>query len=415
MEAWNDEQRVRPIPIDDDESSSSEPVRRASEDGNGPKRPWLPLVLAGIAVVIVVGSVGAFGAIQDDGPPSRDIAALTSATTAPDSSPTTTLGDSLGETIPGVQDRLTLIVIGDDGPAALLWDPSFILPKEIPLDTDPLDDAVYSASFDSGGRFIALAADIPGSIGSALYIGIPTDVGAVDLADVDSHVWHATEVGRLAWIGRASDGTKHLRTAKANPLGKSLTQAIDHGPIGDGEHLVRWDSRGFILADGTERVVLRDNESGLIATIDGTAVATSATTIVTAPAGSDPLRLTSATLRSRTGDIVETLDVEALGPSETEVDERIRTFSMSRNSDLLARIDVDPTRTRIEVRGPSLSALRILQHHDDVPPIGFTSNDRYFVFASDGNNDLVFVDWNIGSIHDLAIPDEYKVIAFDLG
>jgi hypothetical protein len=144
-------------------------------------------------------------------------------------------------------------------------------------------------------------------------------------------------------------------------------------------------------------------------------IAASATSMVTAPAGMNPDRLTLASMRTRTGEITETIFSEGFSDIGEEIDERIRTFSMSRNSDLVARIDMTSTRTRLEVQGPSLSAIRILQHNDDVPPIGFTSNDRFFVFASDGGNDLVFVDWNLGSIHELSIPDQYNVIAFDIG
>lgn len=415
MEAWNDEQRVRPISIDDDESLSPVESRRASRDGDGPKRPWLPLVLSTVAVIIVVGSVATYGAVQDDDP-ERDIAAIINAPPSTlEGATTTTLGDSLGETIPGISDRLTLIVIGDNGPAALLWDPSFILPKEISLDTDPMDDAVYSASFDSGGRFIALAVDIPGSLGSIVHVGIPTDVGAPDLTDVHSYVWHATEVGHFAWVAPAPDGSNHLFTGEANPIGKSLTSIADLGPIDDDETLVRWDATGFILDAAGRTTVLRANDATIVTTFDAIVVAASASTMVTAPAGMDPNRLTLATMRTRGGEITQTIFSEGFSESEVELDERIRTFSMSRNSDLVARIDMDPSRTRLEVQGPSLSAIRILQHHDDVPPIGFTSNDRYFVFAADGGNDLVFIDWNVGSIHDLPIPDQYKVIAFDIG
>lgn len=416
MEAWNDESRVRPIPIDDDPTLSQELPQRAPNDGDGPKRPWLPLVLAAVAVLIVVGSVATFGAVQDDDPPPLDVAALLDAPPeTADGDTTTTLGNSLSETIPGIEDRLTLIVVGHNGPAALLWDPSFILPKENPFDAEPIEDAVYSASFDSSGRFLALGVETPGSVGATVSVGVPTDVGNADLTNVDSYLWHASEVGRFAWVAPSADGTPHLYTAKANPLGHTLAEGTDLGPIDDDEVLIRWDSRGFILDASGETTVLRGSEGAVVSTIDAAVVAASATTMITTPPGSDRTRLTEATLLTRSGEIISNILAQGFSESQTEVDERIRTFAMSRSSDLVARIDMDPTQTRLEVSGPSLSALRILRHNDDVPPIGFTSTDRYFVFASDGGNDLVFVDWNIGSIHELSIPDQYKVIAFDIG
>lgn len=416
MEAWHDDARVRPIPIDDDPTLSKELPPRAPGDGDGPKRPWLPLMLAAVAALIVVGSVATFGAVQDDDPPPVDIAALLNPPPeTEDAATTTTLGGSLSETIPGIEDRLTLIVIGRAGPTALLWDPTFILPKEAPLDTDPMDNAVYSASFDSSGRFLALGAEIPGSAGATVSVGVPTSVGIADLTNVDSYLWHATEVGRFAWVAPSADGTPHLYTANADPLGRTLGEGTDLGQIDDDEVLVRWDSLGFILDASGETTVFRGPWGEVVSTIDSAVVATSATTIVTAPQRFDRTRLTVATLRTRSGEIISNVIAQSFSQSETEIDERVRTLVMSRGSDLVARIDMDPTKTRLEVSGPTLSEERIVEHDNGLLPIGFTSTDRYFVFGSDGGNDLIFVDWNNGSIHELSIPDQYEVIAFDIG
>jgi hypothetical protein len=343
----------------------------------------------------------------------RDIAALIHATE--DTTPDTTLGESLGETIPGIQDRLTLIVIGDHGPAALLWDPTFILPKEIALRTNRFNDASYSASFDSGGRFIALAAGLPGTTGWTISIGIPTDVGRVDLNAVDSHVWHATEIGRFAWIAWTDDGTKHLMTAKANPLGKSLGETTDLGAVPDAATLIRWDASGFILNDGGDTVVLLKPDGSPATSFEGVVVAASATTMVTAPAQSDPSRLTDASLRSRNGELVEDIFLRDPATSDAGIETGTRTFAMSRTSDLLATVDMDSATTRLKVEGPSLSATRNLRQQTGVIPIGFTSDDRYFVFVSERGNNLIFVDWNAGRTNELAIPDEYLVLAFDIG
>jgi hypothetical protein len=161
---WNDEPSVRPIPVENDELLSTEPVKPNQAITEGPGRPWLPIVVSGIAVAIVLGSVAIFGSVQDTDPPPLDPSAFRNRTTeTPEESTTTTLGITLSEAIPGIRDRLTLVVDGPNGPAVLLWDPSFVVPKELSLianstgDSASSGDAGYSASFDSGGRFMALA------------------------------------------------------------------------------------------------------------------------------------------------------------------------------------------------------------------------------------------------------------------
>lgn len=412
MEAWNDAPRVRPIPIEDEKSSPSEPVERVSKERGGQRRPWLPVVVSGVAVAIVLGSVATFGAVQDRDPPPLDPSAFRNVPddVADGPTTTTTLGEPLSKIIPGIRDRLTLVVDGPNGPATLLWDPSFVEPKELTLLADTSEDVAYSASFDSGGRFMALFVHKSTASASSLYVGVPTNVGGLDLVGVQTYQWHATEVGRIAWVQLHPGSQPSLFTATVDQLQKTVSDVEELAELADGDRLVRWDPAGFVFNTSDNRVVWRDQAGVEQSHIEGTAVAAGTTVTVLAPPGMNPHLLSTAQLMVRDSASRDTILDAPLPPGMT-----LRTYAMSRNSDLVARVDVSALGTRLEVSGPSLAAIHLLDNQDDLAPWGFTGNDQYFVFARIGTNDLVFVDWSLGSVQELDVPDQYTVVALDIG
>jgi hypothetical protein len=425
---WNDEPRVRPIPVEDDSLFSSDPVKRNRTTADGPRRLWLPIVVSGIGVAIVLGSVALFGSVQDTDPPPLDPLAFRNRTTeAPDES-TTTLGLSLSDMIPGFTDRLTLLVDRPNGLAVQLWDPSFSSPeaeasegsitgkatlpdfKEVPLFLEVAPEAEYSASFDSGGRFMAVAVETPTSSQLALYVGIPTNIGGLDLIGVQSYRWHATEVGRIAWVQHRPGNQPALSTGGVDQLRESIADVTQLALVDEGDSLVRWDRDGFVFNTTGGQVVLRDTAGVELSRIDGVAVAVGTTVIVVAPPGMDPSLLSTAQLFGRHGTPGETLFEAPLDPGTS-----LRSFVISRTSDLVARIDVSSLGTRLQVTSPSLSRIHLLDNQDDLTPLGFTTDYRYLVFRRHAINDLIFVDWRLGTVHDLTIPDGYSVVAIDIG
>ncbi|MDA2978444.1 MAG: hypothetical protein O3B42_01585 [Actinomycetota bacterium] len=416
MESWNDDSRVRPIPVEDETISSSGPVTRSQSASDGPKRPWLPIVVSGIAVAIVLGSVAVFGSVQDTDPPPLDPSAFASRTEAVEETTTTTLGPTLSETIPGIKDRLTLVVDGPNGPAVLLWDPTFVVPKELSLiangtgDSASSGDAGYSVSFDSGGRFMALEVHGLRSPDSSLYLGIPTNVGGLDLVGVQSYRWHATEVGRIAWVQHRPGNQPTLSTASVDQLKKTVVDSSPLAEIDEGDSLVRWDRDGFVLNTADGQVVWRDPAGVEQSRIEGVAVAVGTTVMVLAPPQMNPSLLSSAQLFGRDGTPGATALDAPLPPGIS-----LRTFAISRTSDLVARIDVSSLGTRLQVSGPSLSSIHLLDNQDDLTALGFTANDEFFVFERLRTNDLVFVDWDLGTVQELNIPDQYTVVALDIG
>lgn len=416
MEAWDDEPRVRPIPVGDDTSPDSGGFAgngSSGGSGDGPKHRWLPLVLAAAAAVIVVGSVATFGAVQDQDPPPAD-AAFVDSTTDPDAFTTTAPPlASLQETVTGITSRLTLIANGPDGPTALLWDPSFIQPKPLPIDVDPgrEDETIRltSATFDAGGSFVAVTTPVLGSDFESVRIGTPTDVSQTVLFVTTSHRWHASEVAHIAWI-EILNGTATLKAARVNPLSKTLMDEFTVSEVPETATLLQWDTGGFVLNTGTDEVVALSQRGDEEWRIDAVGLAASASLILVVEPGTDPSRVAQVTTLDRSGTTVEELFSV---PITNDI--RSRFIHMSANTDLAARIDIRDSRTRIEVFGAELAANRVLQYNDDIDPIGFTSNDQYFVFGADGSNDLIFVNWNIGRIQELNVPDQYEVVGFDLG
>jgi hypothetical protein len=412
MEAWDHEPRVRPVPIEDDDNSSSDVATRTSRSEHWTKKPWLPIALSAVAVVGVLTSVAVFGAVEhEDPPPLNPLPFANPPDEAPVETTAVTMAPQLEDIIAGITDRLTLIVVGPDGPAAMLWDPSFVEPKIIDLGIAKEGDYDYEASFDSSGRFIALASTPVDSQLTAVHVGVPTEVGDVDLVGVTSIEWHATEVGTLAFVQPNQSGEPTLYTARVNPLSRTLNDIIEITTVEQRTDLLRWDADGFILTGGQYGGVHAFDDAGVDQwSKPGHALAASAHMILISPLSAEGNAVTTVEAFTRDGEAIGTVLNESVG-----TDILLRTMSMSKNSDLLARIDMRQERTRLEVTGPQIAAIRIVQHNDDIPPIGFTSNDEYFVFEGDGNNDLVFIKWNIGAIFELDVPEGYDVIGFDIG
>jgi hypothetical protein len=142
----------------------------------------------------------------------------------------------------------------------------------------------------------------------------------------------------------------------------------------------------------------------------GHVLATSGNTILISPQRVLLDRATFVESFTREGDPIETVLDE-----ETRDDVLIRTMATSLNSDMVARIDVQEDSMRIEIRGPQIAALRVIHHNEPAAPIGFTLNGQYFVFASEKQNDLLFVRWEHSLTYELDVPDEFEVIGFDIG
>ncbi len=412
MDARDDHDKVRPIPLGDADVGVGDTAFVEDADGESPMRPWLPLSIALVALIIVVGSVAAFGALRFDDPPPSDEAAFTSDGAGEDGSTTTApaLNPRLDELLPGTTDRLTLIAQNEDGLWALLWDPSFREPKPLQLDV-AFDEAINTAvaSFDSGGRFLAVMTCIEGAtVPCELFVGSPTNVGPEpDVRDTTSFLWHSSEVGRIAWLDGESPNATTLATGSVNPLSGRIEDVDQRFPVSERAALVRWDTEGFVLATPEGTLVLTgDGEP--VWTHGGTAI--TATDMVVGIVENDG----TWTLLDRT--FGKAIESPALG----SIDDSVVFIATSDAANLIGRLahgraSGSGSDMSLTITGGSLRAPRILTIPQRFGPLGFTADAEYFLLTTADLGDIGFVDWRIGATRVAALPPGYSVIALDLG
>jgi hypothetical protein len=398
-----DDDRVRPIPIETDEQELGAPGELQGNPRES-SRPWLPLLIAIGAVVVVVGSVSVFGALRFEDPEPADVASFSGTTVDEDGSTTTatTLPPRLEELLPGITDRLTMVTDHEGEAVTLLWDPSFRIPKAIPLEVAASERSHLGAAlFDRGGRFVALERCDAQQV-CDLHVGLPADVGTKpDVEGSLGFTWHASEVGRLAWVQPDDDGYT-VYTATANPLSKSLDDVQPAFTVAEPIRLVQWDAEGFVVnsvvGGARTSALLPDGES----TWTAPGMATTATDAIV------------AIVDETTGwSIVERGTGTSVGMSAPA--EELLYVTASESAELIARLsDRSDEFYSLTVTGGSLSAPRIVTIEREYEPLGFTDDGTYFLFLSRSET-VVFVDWNRGSARRVSAPDGFEVIGIDVG
>ena len=398
--------KVRPIDYTPDESFSPQPGNGHPPDRQKP-RPWIVLSLSAVAVLTAVGVVAGFGSLEFSDPePSESQEFASDARNEDDiEAPPDTLPPRLEDSLPNLTDRLTLVAIVDDTLQTLLWDPSFRVPKVYDLPIEDIDaDTDIEATFDSGGRTLAVTVTTPQS--KRVYLGDPTNVGrSPDIVGPESVIWHASQVGAIAWVSRGQGDIWNLHTGKVDPLSGTIKNDVVVSHFTTQVGLVRWDSAGFVVNQGSS-VFAFDDQGEPQWQMKGVAVSGSATLLaVIAP--DDSASDTRWIITDRSSGDAAPHQVTG-SPGETWV-------TTSRDTDLIAEIAASVDTTRVLIDGPDLAAKRIVHVDLHVAPIGFTSSGEYLQFRFFGSNDLVFVNWRTGATHVVPIPDNMTVMGSDLG
>ena len=408
MEAHDDGEMVRPVPLDNDDTHApSNAIRFRGTKTQVRGRPWLPMLLAGGSIVLLLGVVSVLGALEFETPPNvepRSFSSQPGSVASGAAAPPLTLPPALEESLPGLTDRLTLITLTEKGFVTLLWDPSFRIPREYPLSVPTIDPASsVFVRFDSAGRTLAIGRRSPS--GYLVYLGDPTNLGPEPGLISDSRIaWHATKIGALAWVAVRDDGKLELRTGSVNPLTGDLMDETLITTLEAPTRVVRWDSAGFILDDGREIHSL-DPAGRTLWSREGSMPSVTPSLVVAAVPNEASDTTRWEVIDRASGDPVE-LDVAGSPDSATIV--------TSRELDIVAAISGNDTRSTLTVGGPDLVAKRIVQVDADVTPIGFTTGNAYMIFEATGTNDLIFVNWRTGATQSLDIPDIYEVLALDL-
>jgi len=417
MSAWDEEPRVRPIAMERDDDSAFSVQDNKAPHRHRPRRPWLPLAISGLTVVVVVVVVSVSGGLKFDDPApqdperfaSRSGVVETTETTEASASTTTTLPSRLDDLLPGLSDRLTLIVNTEDGIQSLVWDPSSRTPRPYGLTVPPLSNLDFaSAAFDSGGRTLAVLVNT--STGRDIWAGTATNVGgSPDIRQVSSWVWHATEVGAIAWMGFPNDPNGGLTTGSISPLTGNLVDVRNISDLTTPGGIVRWDTHGFIVND--INTIIAINDDGSVAWERAGIARTASSSFVIA-------RVPDETTGNLTWAVLDRTDGELTTEIGTlpETSQGAVWVTTSRSTGLIATVkEIDTRSSSLTVRGAELAAPRIIRIDQSVRPIGFTTQGEFFVFDATDTNNLVFVNWRTGAIRSVPVADNYTVIAIDLG
>ena len=405
MASNGDEQKVRPIEFEpDDTSPFATNLQQHNETSRGSRRPLLAVAFSAVAVLMAVGAVSVFGALEfSDAQPWTSEEFSSAASSDPDSA-SNALPPRLEDSLPYVTDRLTLVAIADDRLQTLLWDPSYRLPRSYDLPIESIGEATQvDASFDSGGRMLAISVKTPS--GSRVYLGEPTDIGKErDLVGATSIIWHASDVGAISWTIPGSEGGAELHAGKVNPLSGSITDDVTVAQFDESVELVHWDSSGFVLNQHSSVTAL-NSVGRKLWTRPGAAVSASAsilTVITTDHRGNDTRWLV--------------IDRQSGEPSLETVDGPPNDISVvtSHNTDLIAEVSASDERTSILVHGPGLDHRRIVTFNAPAIPIGFSASSEYLQLSALDSNDIIFVDWRGGITHTVAVPEEFQVIGIGL-
>jgi len=410
MEAWDDEQLVRPISVAENQSVAPDGDRSSTTAPDGaPRRTWLPLALSGTAIVLVIGAVSVFGALQFDDPASQDPAVFASDPGDEASAQAlTTLPPRLDEILPALKSRLLLVALFEDGIRSLIWDPSFRIPQPYDLPAiAPMGTDSVEAQFDSEGAFVAISVRTP--VGTDVYIGSPTKVSdQPGMVGASSFTWHAAESGKIAWITNVAGGVE-IHTGTVDPVSGSLINDLFVAGIDGNASIVRWDANGFLvnsLVDDNMSIVALSPNGSPLWTRPGIAASASRSIAVT-------IESIDSTHLSRWV-IINRFSGDPVSPAIDRPPEDV-WVTTSRATDLTATVATFGRRTSLTINGPSITARRIIQIDTPVSPIGFAADSEYFLFDTLAGNDLIFVNWRTGASHTVPIPDAYELIGIDIG
>lgn len=418
MEAWDDGPRVRPIPLDEE---AGIPVpEEFGETGRRRVRPWVPISLALVGFAVAVASVSVFGALRfDDPPPPTDDEFAADVTDEEGSTTTaTTLPPRLDELLPNSTDRLTLIAERDGVLYALLWDPSFREPKPVVLGIEETPAASFTGAwFDRSGRLAAV--ERCGSLRCDLFVGDPSDLGTTAaLTGIIGFTWHASEIGRLAWVERAEDGYAVV-TGHVNPLSGTVQDVRVAFTTPEPVRLVQWDGLGFVTqsSGGTARGTTASAVTPEGATIwERPGLATTATSRIVAVAepmvvGGEDAEPDTTVLQWGIVDRSSGEPIEGPTPNEGS----IVFVGTSESADLVAQLSARETGPySLRISGGSIAAQRVVTVQQRYVPAGFTDDGSYFMFVG-GDRNLVFVEWNRGTSHEIVAPEGYRILGLDLG
>jgi hypothetical protein len=409
MHARDEDPRVRPIPINDD-GVVPLPDPDIDVQPRGP-RPWVPLAIASLAIMAVVGSVSLFGALRVDEPdfdPTSFEAAsdpIATTSTLPQRSSPPVTRPRLGEILPGVSDRLTLVAANDDGLASLFWNPAFRIPVAAIHEIESeYPGRELDASFDSGGRTLAVQWCTSGSCN--LYLGSVGDIGLTpDLDEIGGYVWHASQVSTVAWLQPIDETRSEVVTGRVNPVSGELKDVAEVFIASTTSRLVRWDAQGFVIDEGHATSAYSPTGEPMWTLSPWHAASASDNVVVVTSREDTGWRLADRS----TGELIEKDD------AWVEDEDAFIWLTTSDNTDLIGRVADHGTHYSLVVSGEDITTPRSTKVDNSLRPFGFTNDARFFVFMTTDRSHITFIDWRTQETHEITVPNNYRVLSMDIG
>lgn len=432
MEARDEPGRIRPLPPELPEFAAS--------DGSPPPPPdrrWVPIAVAGGALVFFGLLAGLFGASTDTGVEAGG-ARLPSDTTLPGlrgDSPATTTTTAAPPTLrqmASVLERPLRIIYRDREGATtsrVTWD----LDSPVASDLVTSGAAATAASYDASHQQLLWITE---GENETLWLGEPPSAEPV-FVDVAGAHWHPTLARTLAWVGTPpAAGLPHLYRATSLAT-TGLEGLVDIGPVPVGSELIGWGDWGFALRvpvpvslrqwavpdrSGDGSTVFQLLEFTLVVDpLGAQASAAAGSPLAVGPKGSIIVRPANDAFEAAVaagfsaGDIgievpltrVETgasgepivLVGPALGPTAVAFDAPapVMNFLFSSSGSHVTAMGEFEGRYTITTRATDGSLRRITSVDNVDAAIGFSRDGALLILHNRDNGDIVFHDWNGGA------------------
>ncbi len=234
-------ERVRPIPIEDDDPAQGETASLEREPSRAVSA-LVPLTIVGMTLIVVALVVLGFGAVEvstvDELAEPTDF----SSTPRSDSSERQLL-------ISAASENSGWMVVWDSTPDPMSIGSIGAIPAPSTVYTNPEVN-------DAGGSFVAANRCFASRCGvSVARADRPNET--LVFVEADTFTWHSDDPLALAWIDAPGE---RLATASIDPDTGQLVNTTDIPLSEDNLRLVRWDTNGFVLT-GERTVALDDGGS----------------------------------------------------------------------------------------------------------------------------------------------------------
>ena len=233
----HDDERVRPVPIDDDPP----PVRGHVDEQQTRRGPVaVPIALAVVTIAIAAAALVGFGTLDGSAEPAGLEQAQDFTQTAYDQAQ---------------HSQLLIAAEADQAGWSVVWDssPDVMSLGSIGAIPDPSSVSRPASSSDASASFRAVGTCIGATCGIEV---VRTDDPNTQIAfvEADSYAWHTNDPHRIAWAS-PTDG---LVAAHVDPATNELVVEARLRLPTDAPELIIWDTLGFIVT-GDATVALEND------------------------------------------------------------------------------------------------------------------------------------------------------------